>query len=329
MPATVALYAPAYEYIRPALDALGLDIAILTFDAEGRLFREGAEIAPEETAIDYVWLSNFISRDKAQEPAFELVERLGRIGVLQTFNAGLDHPVYKKIAAKGTRICNSSAQAVAISEYVFAQVLAFFHPLEQQREQQLKRVWQVTPFREIWRTNWLIVGYGPIGQQIAQKVKAFGGSTTVVRRSPEVGPLVDEAGTLADLPELLPSADVIVLACPLNEQTRGFADAAFFGHIKDGAVLVNIARGALIDDAALIAALDSGRLALAVLDVFHTEPLPDGDPLWRHPKVWLTPHTSFAGNGGQARWMQLFLDNLPRFVRGDALNHEVDPRDLL
>ncbi|HKK30976.1 MAG TPA: D-2-hydroxyacid dehydrogenase [Alphaproteobacteria bacterium] len=328
MASTVALYEPAYEQIRPRLEALGLDIAVLTFDQQGRLFRDGAEVAPEQTDVDYLWLSNFISRDKAQEPVFDLVLRLKSIGVLQTFNAGLDHPVYKKIAAKGARICNSSAQAVAISEYVFAQMLNLFHPLDRQREQQRDRVWQVTPFREIWRTHWLIVGFGPIGREVATKVKAFGGSTAVVRRSPETGPLVDKAGTLADLPELTPEADVIVLACPLNDQTRGFADASFFSGVKEGAILVNIARGGLIDDAALITALDNGRLAHAVLDVFHEEPLPADNPLWQHPKVRVTPHTSFAGNGGAVRWQQLFLDNLPRFVRGEALVNEVAPDDI-
>jgi phosphoglycerate dehydrogenase-like enzyme len=329
MPKTVAIYRRALDQIAPQLEGLGLDIEILTFDKGGRLFRDNTEVAPEETAVDFVWLASLISRDQAQKPVFDMVLRMKSIGVLQTFNAGLDHPVYKKIANKGTRICNSSAQAVAISEYVFAQILSLFQPLEQQRAQQADRIWQVTPFREIWRTNWLIVGYGPIGQQIAQKVKAFGASTAVVRRSPERSDMVDKAGTLVDLPALLPEADIIVLACPLNDETRGVASRDFFAQIKEGAILVNIARGALIDDAAMIAALDAGRLAHAVLDVFHKEPLPGNDPLWSHPKVRVTAHTSFAGSGGQLRWQQLFLDNLPRFVSGNALMNEVDPRDIV
>jgi phosphoglycerate dehydrogenase-like enzyme len=131
------------------------------------------------------------------------------------------------------------------------------------------------------------------------------------------------------LQRFLPEADVIVLACPLNNETRGFADQKFFSAIKQGALLVNIARGPLIDDAAMLAALDSGQLANAVLDVFHTEPLPETDPLWSHPKVRLTPHTSFAGNGARGRWMQLFLDSITRFVNGEALANEVNPRDIV
>ncbi|MCA8928858.1 MAG: hypothetical protein KDC18_12375 [Alphaproteobacteria bacterium] len=328
MTKTVALYAPAYDDIRPRLEALDLDIAILTYDKEGRLFRDGAEVAPEETAIDYVWLSNFISRDKAQRPVFGLMERVQRIGVLQTFNAGLDDPVYGRIKAKGTRICNSSAQAMAISEYLVGQVLNIFQPFAEQRQIQADKTWRITPFREIWRTNWLIVGFGPIGRETARKVKAFGASTTVIRRSPETNALVDRAGTLDRIGDFVGDADVIVLACPLTDQTRGFADAEFFGKVKKGAILLNIGRGLLIDDAALMAALDEGRLETAVLDVFHTEPLPADDPLWSHPKVRMTCHTSFAGSGGVLRWKELFLDNLPRYVRGEPLVNEVNPNDI-
>ena len=98
--------------------------------------------------------------------------------------------------------------------------------------------------------------------------------------------------------------------------------------MKPGAILVNVARGPIIDDAAMMQALDDGRLAQAVLDVFHTEPLPSDDPLWSHPKVRITPHTSFAGSGGQVRWRELFLENFPRFVAGESLVTEVRPGDI-
>ena len=187
----------------------------------------------------------------------------------------------------------------------------------------------MAPFREIWRTNWLIIGYGPIGQELSKRAKAFDATITVVRRSPATSEVVDRAGTMADLSEFLPDADVIVLACPLNDETRGFGGEDFFAAVKPGAILVNIARGKLIDDAAMIAALDDGRVAHAVLDVFHTEPLPEADPLWSHPNVRLTPHTSFAGSGGRARWDELFLDNLSRFVKGEPILAEVDPKDIV
>jgi phosphoglycerate dehydrogenase-like enzyme len=99
--------------------------------------------------------------------------------------------------------------------------------------------------------------------------------------------------------------------------------------MKKGAILVNIARGKLIDDNAMISALDDDQLAMAVLDVFHTEPLPENDLLWSHPKVRITPHTSYAGNGARGRSDKLFLDNIARFLKGEPFPDEVPPQDIV
>ena len=326
---TVGMYDASLAHIGERLDGLGLDINVLPFDKSGNFLVNGAATAPGDVDLDYLWLSSHINADNAQNTAFDLAEACRSVGVLQTFNAGLDNPVYKRISDKGTRVCNSSAQGVAIAEYVMAQVLSVTHPVARQRSQQVAKEWKITPFRELSRTHWLIVGYGPIGQEVAKRAKAFGATISVVRRAPATSDVVDKAGTMSDLPALLPDADIIVLACPLNDTTRGFAGADFFRAVKPGAILVNIARGGLIDDAALMAALDDGRLETAVLDVFHTEPLPTDDALWSHPKIRLTPHTSFAGDGGRGRWDQLFLDNLVRFTKGEPLTQEVNPADIV
>jgi len=326
---TVAMYDKSLSEIGERLDALALDFHLLTFDEAGRLWGNGAELSPDETEIDYVWLSARCKMDGALEKAFDLVLACKSVGVVQTFNAGLDDPYYKKISDKGTRICNSSAQAVGISEYVLAQVMSVIHPVEDQRKLQADKQWQVTPFREMSRTNWLIIGYGPIGQEIATRVKPFGASISVIRRTARAVENADRVGTLADLNDFAGDADVIVLACPLNDDTRGFANKQFFSAAKQDAILVNIARGPLIDDTAMIASLDDGRLATAILDVFDEEPLPTDNPLWSHPKVRLTAHTSFAGEGVYPRWDRLFLDNISCFVKGEALNYEVDPNIIV
>ena len=121
---------------------------------------------------------------------------------------------------------------------------------------------------------------------------------------------------------------MIVFACPLNAETADLADSGFFSTVKKGAILVNIARGGVIDDTALLAALDEDRLAAAVLDVFREEPLPTDNPFWSHPKVRMTSHTAFAGSGVRDRWDHLFLDNISRFVKGAPLVNEVDPKSL-
>ena len=328
MPITLGMYEKSYEHIGPRLNALGLDVQVLTFDRDGTFSGGGKRQPASATDVDYLWLSSHINSDGFRDRAFEIVQACRSVKALQTFNAGLDHPFYKALSDKGTRICNSSAQGVAIAEYTLAQVLAVYQPVEQQRALQASKQWKQLPFRELSETTWAIVGFGPIGQEIAKRVKAFGASVSVVRRSPATGPLVDTAGTMADLPKLLPSADVVVLACPVNDQTRGFADAKFFAAMKKGATLVNIARGALIDDAAMLRALDAGTPATAILDVFHQEPLPKDNPLWSHPSVRLTSHTSFFGSGVRARWDALFLDNIKRFATGQTLACEVPPADI-
>lgn len=328
MPVTVAMYEDSLAHIGERLNALDLDIDVVTFNQHGQFSIGNKDIRPEDVAVDYFWLSVHLNNGDLREKAFDVVLACKSVDLLQTFNAGLDHPFYRKAAEKGIRLCNSSAQGVAISEYVMGQVLSVLQPIEHQRTIQAARTWERTPFREISRTNWLIIGFGPIGQEVAKRAKAFGAGTMVVRRTPKVSETVDQSGTMDDLANFLPIADVILLACPLNAETRGFADAAFFDKAKNGAILVNIARGGLIDDTALINALDQDRLKTAILDVFHTEPLPTDDPLWSHPKVRLTPHTSFAGDGVQARWDRLFLDNIQRYTKNEPLAQLVNPADI-
>lgn len=324
----LGMYEKSAAHIGPRLDALGLDISLATFDGEGVFTVDGAQAAAGDVSLDYLWFSVHLPRDGKQSMAFDLALACKRVDVLQTFNAGLDNPVYAKIAAKGARICNSSAQGVAISEYVIAQVMGAFHPLARLAERQKDKIWRVAPFREISRTTWLIVGFGPIGQALAQRVAGFEARVTAIRRSGAPGANVDRMGGMGDLNALAAEADVVVFACPLNAETRDLAGPDFFAALKPGATLVNIARGGVIDSAALLEALENGKVDTAILDVFPTEPLPEDDPFWTHPKVRVTPHTSFAGDGVQARWDQLFLDNIQRYAKGEALIREVDPTTL-
>jgi phosphoglycerate dehydrogenase-like enzyme len=123
-------------------------------------------------------------------------------------------------------------------------------------------------------------------------------------------------------------AQVVVLATPANAGTTGLVDADFLAAMRDDAVLINIGRGALVDERALLAALDGGSPAAAVLDVTATEPLPGDDVLWHHPKVTITPHSSAQGDGRHERAADVFVANLARYVAGEALHHEVTSDDL-
>ena len=321
---TLTLHEASLAHIGPRLSALGLDLDIWTLGADGRFANGPARRAPEEHDAGYLWLSRHASLAMGQDALFDAALACRSVDVVETYNAGLDHPFYGRIAAKGARICNSSAQGIAIAEYVFAQLLSVLHPVERQRAQQAAREWAVTPFREISQMRWLILGYGPIGSALATRAQAFGAKVDVVRRSPTGGEAADRAGTMADLHAFLPEADAVILACPLNTETRGLAGPDFFAAMKPGAILVNVARGALVETPALIAALDERRLETAILDVFDEEPLPAASPLWSHPGVRLTPHTSFAGDGAQGRWDALFLGNVALWAKGEPLERVVD-----
>ncbi len=174
-----------------------------------------------------------------------------------------------------------------------------------------------------------MVGFGAIGQAVAQRVRGFGAKVTGVRRSQEAHALADRIASPKDLPALLPEADVVVLATPLSAATRHLVDADFLAAMKQGSVLVNVGRGGLVDEPALLAALDAGRPEHAVLDVFETEPLPPDNPFWKHPRVALTAHASAITKGLDSRNDALFLENLKRYLAGRELLHEAASKDVL
>jgi phosphoglycerate dehydrogenase-like enzyme len=177
--------------------------------------------------------------------------------------------------------------------------------------------------------HWLIVGFGAIGQLVAERARAFGAKITGVRRTPGPHPLADAMAPLSALRDVAPEADVIVLAAPGAPETRHLVDAPLLASMKSGSILVNVGRGSLVDEPALLAALDRGTPEFAILDVFETEPLPPGSPFWRHPRVALTGHASSFGSGRPARHEALFVENLERYLDGKPLLDEVDPRDVL
>ncbi len=323
MTLNIVMHPAARDRVAERLAAIDLPLCVLPLLEDGRCMADGRPKPLAEAPAEAVWLTSDMAG-----PSF--AECLGSIAAsrtvkwVQTFNAGLDHPGYRDIAAKGIRIGASSAQAVAISEYVFAHVLDLFQGLADRRAAQAAGEWKLLPFREVAGTVWLVVGYGNIGREIGRRAGAFGARVVGVRRSGAPAPHADEICAMSELRDRLGGADVVVLCCPHSSETDRLVDAGFLAAMKHGAVLVNVARGGVVDDAALLAALDSGRVGIAVLDVFEPEPLPRSSPYWAHPSVRLTGHCSFAGNGTRGRADDLFIANLPRYAAGEALVNEVD-----
>jgi phosphoglycerate dehydrogenase-like enzyme len=219
--------------------------------------------------------------------------------------------------------CSRGAAAVAIAEWVMAVMLAY--------EKSLPESWIDAPTH--WNAATLgtlagrtvaLVGIGAIGTEVARRALAFDARVVAFRRTPTPAALAD-IEVVSDLSSLLARADHLVLAAPATEETRHLMDAAAFDALKPAAHLVNVARGSLVDQAALRAALDDGRVARASLDTVEPEPLPEGHWLYTHPSVRLSPHISWSAPGTMEKTVRLFAQNLARFRSGAELDGLVDP----
>jgi phosphoglycerate dehydrogenase-like enzyme len=302
------------------------DLDVVTIDTAGALKRNGQPVDNFDAEVFWASLDMFVSGALTAFFGHMLGGKNGKW--VQVFSAGIDNPVFKSIMAKGIRISKSSAQAPTIAEYVMSHALALLHPVEAQRDAQKSHQWKRIFYREIASTHWLMVGYGAIGREIAKRLQPFGAPLTVVRRNTAPLPHVVDVRPTSDLVALLPNADVVVLACALNDETRGLAGETFFAAMKSGSIFINIGRGDLVDEDALKSGLDRNQPAHAVLDVFHTEPLPPEAWFWDHPKVRVTAHGSAAGDGVLARGDALFLENLRRYRAGETLLNEASPSEV-
>jgi phosphoglycerate dehydrogenase-like enzyme len=169
-----------------------------------------------------------------------------------------------------------------------------------------------------------VVGLGDLGGSIAQALAAFGVHVLGVRRVPRPAPHVERVFARNQLDELLSLLDILVLAAPLTGDTQQLIGRDELARLPEGAFLVNVGRGELVDESALIDALGSGHLAGAALDVFQTEPLPADSPLWHLPNVFISPHCADNTPQSLERAMEIFLDNLDRFRHGAPLRNVVD-----
>jgi len=226
-----------------------------------------------------------------------------------------------------------------IAEHVLLMILAVSRHLPELLELQRERTWQPLEGRELRELTIGIVGYGSLGRSVASLASAFGARVIALRRRPEgpapagpeeedgfpLEPRVDQVFGPDRLHELLAASDIVVLAAPLTPETEGLIDEAAVGAMKRDAWLINVARGRLVDDTALIRALRDNRIGGAALDTFRDEPLPPGSAYWELPNVILTPHTAWSSARVLDRSIDLFCDNLVRFSRGEPLRNVVDP----
>jgi phosphoglycerate dehydrogenase-like enzyme len=248
---------------------------------------------------------------------------------IQVSSAGVEDFLTEAVRRSGITLTNArGVYGVAGAEHVLGEMLLFTRRLQEMRTAQRERRWEQATYLTIPTLQGQtlgVVGLGGIGSQIALRGKAFGMTVLAVRRHPaETPPYVDHLSGMDGLDDLLAAADHVALALPLTAETRNLIDATRLARLKPTAYLYNIGRGAVVDETALIAALQARRFAGAALDVFVEEPLPADSPLWDLPNVLITPH---VGANGPADWIavaNLFADNLRRYRAGQPLRNVVD-----
>ncbi len=235
------------------------------------------------------------------------------------------HPFVAPLLARGVKLTTSAgSNGEPVAQTAIASLLMLARGFPHWLDAQQRKSWEPTRGAaqptDLRGQTLLVVGMGNIGIPVARFAQALGMHVIGIRRKPLApGDPVDEMHALSELPELLPRCDWIVLACPLTPETRRIINARTLALLKKGAALINVARGGVCDEQAVIAALKSGQLRCAHLDVFETEPLPSDSPLWDMPNLILTPHNASASSGNDRRSAETFLLNLEKWVRGEAL----------
>jgi phosphoglycerate dehydrogenase-like enzyme len=304
-------------------------------------YRLGERFAQRETGIEWIELRTaeaLLQRIGEADVLVisglwrnELIERAPRLRFIQSISAGVDQYAREKLNERGIRL--ASAQGVnagAVAEHAVALMLALSRQLHVARDNQARRTWRgmisdpALREDELEGKTLLIVGLGRIGARLAALARAFGMRVVATRRRPTGSEDVDLVLPGERLRELLPQADVIALTCPLASDTDGLIDADALAAMKRSAVLINVSRGRVVDEAALVAALRGGEIAGAALDCFREEPLPATSALWSIENVLLTPHTAGETRRYEDNVIDILMENLDRLWGGEtALKNDV------
>ena len=293
-----------------------------------RITEEG-EILGDEGEIDAIYFSLGVTNSP---PAMKQLLRLigsPTLKWLQGPGAGVDHPLWQSLLDRGVRLTNASGiHAEPIAQYIFTYILHWEREVARHQTQQREKHWEIVPCGDLTAKTLGIVGYGGIGQATARVGRAFGMRTLGTRRSRVEDPSLDEFIPLADLHRLLAASDYVVLCMPFSDETREMIGEAELRSMKENAVLINVARGGVVDEPALIRALQEGWFRGATLDVVAEEPLPEKSPLWSMERCVLTPHDAGYSPCGDERLEALFLENLGRYSRGETMRNEIQATGL-
>jgi phosphoglycerate dehydrogenase-like enzyme len=248
---------------------------------------------------------------------------------VHTRSAGLDNSLFPELIESPVPLTNGSGVfSSSLGEFALAAILFFAKDLRSMVRNQEAGIWEQFDIVEITGQTVGIIGYGDIGRAVATRVKPMGMRVLAAKRSGpliyNMDPLVSRIYHPAALMEMLPECDYVVVAAPLTAETRGMISDAAFAAMKRDAVVINIGRGPVIDEAALVRALSAGRIKGAALDVYDNEPLPAGHPFYSLRNLLLSPHCADHTPDWMERAMQFFIDQFARFRKGEPLMNIVD-----
>jgi len=313
---------PAASWLK-LLGTLGPDVTVLVSNDPGQV----REYAPQADVI-----VNGTSNPPLLSAAIPPATRARWIHSLWT---GVDNVLCPEILASPLPLTNGRGVfRRPLAEWSIGAMLYFAYQMRRMIRQQQAGVWEAFTTEEIQGKTLGIIGYGGIGSMAAELARPFGMRIVALRRRPELfepelfnnAPLVDQSFAPSQINELLAASDYVLLATPLTDETRGMIGAEQIAAMKPTSVLINVGRGAVVDEAALIKALDDGKIRGAALDVFAVEPLPEGHAFYRMENVLLSPHTADHLQDFVHLAVEAFLENLKRFQAGQPLMNLVDKR---
>jgi len=306
---------PAASWLK-LLGTLGPDVTVLVSNDAARV----REYAPQADVI-----VNGTSNPPLLSAAIPPATRARWIHSLWT---GVDNVLCPEVLASPLPLTNGRGVfRRPLAEWTIGAMLYFAYRMRRMVRQQQAGVWEAFTTEEIQGKTLGIIGYGGIGSTAAELARPFGMRIVALRRRPELfgqDSLVDESFAPAKLSQMLAASDYVLLATPLTDDTRGMIGAAQIAAMKPTSVLINVGRGAVVDEAALIKALEDGKIRGAALDVFAVEPLPAGHPFYRMENVLLSPHTADHVQDFIHLAVEAFLENLKRFQAGQPLINLVD-----
>lgn len=246
------------------------------------------------------------------------ISEFKKLKFIQLTSAGLDRVPLDEIRKRDICLFNArGVYSVPMAEFALAGILSLYKHLNTFSENQKAHLWQKDrELRELCGETVAIVGCGSVGTECANRLSAFGTRVIAVDVAKPESEIYSEFYNINDIKKALGFADMVVLTLPLTDETRGMFNGEMFSHFKDGSVLVNISRGAVVNENDLIKALENGKPSGAVLDVFENEPLDESSKLWDMKNVIITPHNSFVSPKNNARLFKLAYDNLKTSMKG-------------